>query len=51
MFHKDAGIGNEGLKEFETKRRVASFEVFANGSIHRLRTPRKTQQILTQNSA
>jgi hypothetical protein len=41
MFHKDAGVGNEGLKEFETKRRVASFEVFANGSVHRLCMPRE----------
>jgi hypothetical protein len=28
MFNKDAGVGNEGLKEFEIKRRVASFEAF-----------------------
>jgi len=42
MFRKDAGVGNEGLKEFEIKRRVASFEVFlANGCIHRLRMPRE----------
>jgi hypothetical protein len=41
MFNKHAGIGNEGLKEFETKMRVASFEVIANGSVHRLCMPRE----------
>jgi hypothetical protein len=41
MFHKDAGVGNVGPKEFEIKGELPLWKSFANCSIHRLRMPRE----------